>query len=93
MNICYSISNTDAKFINVAYEESLKSDVLMKHGAVAVVNGKIMGKGYNNYRTFSKDNFIRNTCTCHAEISALRSMYYKCGTNTYGKHSNNIKVV
>ena len=98
MNMCYdvdesSISLNDLKFINVATDEAIKSPVLMRHGAVAVVNGRIYGRGFNHYRTYSKDLFINNTCTCHAEIACLRNMFYSCGTNTYGKYSNNIKVV
>ena len=86
------ISNTDMKFINSAAIEAEKSPVLMRHGSVAVVNGKIMGRGHNHYRSSSKDNFITNTCTCHAEIAALRNMFHTCTTNTFGKHSNSIKV-
>ena len=86
------LSNNDQKFINSAAFEAQKSPVLMRHGAVAVANGKIMGRGHNHYRNTSKDYFIKNTCTCHAEIACLRNMFYTCGTNTYGKHSNSIKV-
>ena len=87
------LSQTDHKYICSAIMEAQKSNVLMRHGAVAVANGKIMGRGHNHYRTTSKDCFIQNTCTCHAEIASLRNMFHNCGTNTYGKHSNNIKVV
>ena len=86
-------SVTDMRYISLAMEEAQKSKVLMRHGALAVVNGKIMGRGHNHYRTNSKDNFIKNTCTCHAEIACMRDMFYRCGSNTYGKHSNSIKVV
>lgn len=86
-------SVTDMRYISLAMEEAQKSKVLMRHGALAVVNGKIMGRGHNHYRTNSKDHFIRNTCTCHAEIACMRDMFYRCGSNTYGKHSNSIKVV
>ena len=78
------------RFINNAITEALKSHVLMRHGAVAVANGKILGRGYNHYRSTSKDKFIQNTCTCHAEIASLRNMFQ---TNQYGKHSNSIKGV
>lgn len=86
------ISSNDMKFINAAHHEALKSPVLMRHGSVAVANGKIMGRGHNHYRTCSKDQFISNTCTCHAEIASLRNMYHSCATNTYGKYGNSIKV-
>ena len=84
------ISIQDERFLSAAYREAQESPVLMKHGAVTVINGKIIGRGCNNYRTHSKDCFIENTCTCHAEISALRSTYTNY-TNTYGKYSDNIK--
>ena len=87
------ISTKDIMFINSAANEAQKSPVLMRHGAVAVANGKIMGRGHNHYRTHSKDDFISNTCTCHAEIACLRNMFYTYGTNTYGKNSIPIKVV
>ena len=53
---------------------------------------KSLGRGHNHYRTHSKDDFISNTCTCHAEIASLRNMFHSCSTNTSGKHSNSIKV-
>jgi hypothetical protein len=81
------LSNSDQAFINSAFNEALKSPVLMRHGAVAVVNRKIMGRGYNHYRSHSKDSFIVNSCTCHAEIASLRNMFHSCG-----KQSNSIKV-
>ena len=87
------LSTRDMSFINSAINEATKSEVLMRHGAVAETNGKIMGRGHNHYRSSSKDDFIKNTCTCHAEIASLRNMFHTCGTNTYGKHSNSIKVV
>ena len=87
------ISNTDIRFISQATSQAMKSPVLMRHGAVAVVNGKVVGRGYNHYRSNSKDDFIQNTCTCHAEIACLRNMYYTCGTNAYGKNGISIKVV
>ena len=88
----FILSNSDQSFINSAFNEALKSPVLMRHGAVAVVNRKIMGRGFNHYRSHSKDNFIVNSCTCHAEIASLRNMFHCCSTNTYGKQSNSIKV-
>ena len=83
----FMLSNSDQTFINSAFNEALKSPVLMRHGAVAVVNRKIMGRGYNHYRSHSKDNFIVNSCTCHAEIASLRNMFHSCCSQ-----SNSIKV-
>ena len=84
------ISIQDERFLSAAYKQAEESPVLMRHGAVTAINGKIIGRGHNNYRTYSSDNFIKNTCTCHAEISALRNTYTNY-TNSYGKYSDNIK--
>jgi len=68
-------SRREASFMECARVEAAKSPCLFRHGAVAVVNGRILARGHNTYRTHSSDRFIRNCCTCHAEISALRQMY------------------
>ena len=60
------------KHMQVAVEEAYKSNVLYKHGCVAVVSGKVVARGYNKYRTFSKDGLINDNCSCHAEIDVLR---------------------
>ena len=84
------------RFITLAAEECEKSDMLMRHGCVAVMNGKIVGKGYNNYRNKTSDGFVsREQCTCHAEMAALRSVYRNCSgsfTNAHGKWMDNLKV-
>ena len=87
------LSVKDMKYIFRAANEALKSPVLMRHGAIAVTNGKIMSSGHNHYRCTSQDKFISNTCTCHAEIACLRNMFHTYGTNTYGKAGISIKVV
>jgi deoxycytidylate deaminase len=72
------LSIKEQKFINIAAVESTKSDMLMKHGCVAVMNGKVISKGYNSYRNRTNDGFIiNNQCTCHAEIDVLRDVFHK----------------
>lgn len=87
------VSNNDIKYLCLAAEQSQYSTMLMRHGCVAVTSGKIIGRGFNNYRSFSRDGFISNTCTCHAEIACLRSIFQNYTTNEKGKTSKNIKVV
>jgi len=48
----------------------------MRHGCVAVLNGRIIGRGYNHHRSHSNDGFVHNCVTCHAEMSALRQAYH-----------------
>lgn len=86
------LSATDEKYINLAAKESEKSTLLSKHGCIAVANGKIQGKGYNSSRTRSQDGFIKNSCSCHAEIAALRSVFHNNYSNTFGKYGQQIKV-
>ena len=88
-----TLSSTDHTYLHYAAEEAVKSKLQSQHGCIAVANGKIMGRGHNSLRTQSQDGFISNTCSCHAEIAAIRNMYHNCCSNTYGNYSNQIKVV
>lgn len=65
-------SNSDYRYISLACDEASKSLAAYKHGCIAVSSGKIIARGCNNYRTYSKDGMIRNTCSCHAEVDVLR---------------------
>ena len=65
-------SNNDDRYTNIALDEAHKSHVTFRHGCVAVASGKVVARGCNNYRTFSKDGLIGSSCSCHAEIDVLR---------------------
>lgn len=86
---CEEISNKIENNINSARLEAHKSPCLHKHGCVITVNGKIISNGHNNYRTCFNDQFYCQDCSCHAEIHALRNLWYKFCR----KKINNIKVV
>ena len=66
------MSNKSEQFCALATSHAKMSPMLQKHGCVAVVNGKVVGKGFNNYRNYSKDGFMRTCCSCHAEVAAIR---------------------
>ena len=68
-------TNSDAKYVSLAVSEAEKSDLRARLGCVAVVSGKVIARGYNNYRTYSKDGIIEQTCSCHAEIDVLRKCF------------------
>jgi len=72
-----SCSNTDNRYASLAIEEARKSPLNSRMGCLAVVSGKIVARGYNNYRTFSKDGMIGKTCSCHAEVDVLRKCLKK----------------
>ena len=65
-------TNSDEKFVSVAAHEAKKSNVRARIGCVAVSSGKVVAKGFNSYRTYSKDGMINKVCSCHAEIDVLR---------------------
>jgi len=74
------LSRCDYQFLSLASLEARKSTQQHRHGAIAVTNGKIRGRGYNSGRTKSCDGFINNTCSCHAEMAALRNMWHSIST-------------
>ena len=69
------INNKDEKFASIALDESSKSNMMHhQHGCVAVMGGKIIARGYNSDRCYSNDEFLKNTCSCHAEIDVMRKL-------------------
>ena len=89
------VSITDRIYLSHAVNEALKSNLLSQHGCIAVANGKILGRGHNSLRTQSQDGFICNTCSCHAEIAAIRNLYHthsSYSNSNRGKYSDQIKV-
>lgn len=74
------LSRCDYQFLSLACLEASKSTQQHRHGAIAVTNGKIRGRGHNSGRTKSYDGFINNTCSCHAEMAALRNMWHSIST-------------
>lgn len=79
------ISNKDINFLVKAASVSRKSTMLMRHGCVVVENNKIVATGYNTYRTRFKDKFVVNSCSCHAEMHALRNALKSKGSKTSKK--------
>ena len=71
------ITNSDSRYLNMAAEEAKKSGILYRHGCVAVSSGKVIARGYNKYRSYSKDGLISENTTCHAEIDVLRKCMKK----------------
>jgi deoxycytidylate deaminase len=71
-----NLSRKEMTHINTAATEATNSELMMRHGAVAVQNGKCIAKGHNNYRTYSSDNILdpAECCTCHAECDVLHKL-------------------
>lgn len=86
-----SLSHQDEQFIQAALDEAQQSPCNMKHGAIAVASGKIIGRGYNHYRSQSRDGIIQHSCTCHAEMAAIRQVLHSID-HTHGHYQHSIKV-
>jgi deoxycytidylate deaminase len=61
---------SDERFASIAAEESSKSTMSQRHGCLAVINGKIIARGYNSYYKSSLNE--QECCSCHAEQDVLR---------------------
>ena len=70
----FKLTNKDHRHIARAKTEALKSLMLMRHGCVVANGNKVVATGYNSYRTRFGDNFINKSCSCHAEMDALRKV-------------------
>lgn len=66
------LSNAERRIASLAFEEATKSPLNYRVGCIAAISGKIIARGHNHHRTYSKDGMIHNTCSCHAEIDVLR---------------------
>ena len=55
MNALRKISMKDRSFAAMAVNCAEKSTMLMRHGCVAVANGRVLSTGYNHERSHSSD--------------------------------------
>lgn len=85
-----SYTNKDERYMELAIREAYKSEMYTRHGCVIVVNGKVIGRGFNNYRNQFKDPLITSGCSCHAEMDALRNAFRnkKCFDTAYNTAIN-----
>ena len=70
------------KFANIAAEQAVLSPVGMQVGCAAVLNGRVIAKGYNHYRSKSRDRLMNNSFTCHAECHVLHQIINQYGHDT-----------
>ena len=92
MSSSSNVSLKDQQFISAACKQAQKSTVAMRNGCVAVSGGKIIAGGSNNYRASSRDGFLENTCTCHAEIATLRKVHTRHTNHTKTNFRLSLKV-
>ena len=65
----------EERYLSLAGIHAQESTMKHRHGAVIVMNGKPITFGVNQSRNYSKDGILRNCCSCHAEIAAIRNAH------------------
>ena len=70
------LSSRDYYFANIALNHAKNAEGPFRHGSVCVLHGKIISSGHNNYRTRCRSHLI-DSCSCHAEVDALRKILLK----------------
>lgn len=67
------ISKKEEKFIAIASHYASKSTMNSRHGCIVVLNGNVIGNGFNHLRNYSSDKMMNHCYSCHAEIAAVRN--------------------
>jgi len=72
-------TNKHERMASLAFHEALKSEhPYFQHGCILSRGKKVIGRGHNNTRTQCKEGLIsNNSCSCHAEVDALKRVYNK----------------
>lgn len=89
------MSNKDRRFLRLASNLALSSDCNFKHGAVVVRGGRVISTGINRFKNHPKvvsPEHVKEWCSVHAEIDALRKLKDARGATIYvarvGKRGN-----
>ena len=66
------------KFFHIAAAEARESELDIKHGALLVSGGKVVGAGHNSSRAAVARNFgsggaALSSCSMHSEVAALHN--------------------
>ena len=79
-----NLTRTDRNHLSKAVQVAQKSPMLMRHGCIVARGNKVVSTGYNHYRGRFADGWLggRDTCmvgscSCHAEMTALRKIQCK----------------
>ena len=80
-------TNRDEKYASLALNAAHNSNMKYhQHGCIAVADGTILARGWNSYgslsssssssssSSLSKDKYLQNTYSCHAEVDVLRKI-------------------
>lgn len=81
-----AISKRDQAYLSVASYMATQSKCRMKHGAVVVRGGRVLGTGTNkerNHPMIVSTDHIKQHCSVHAEIDAIRKARDVSGATVY----------
>ena len=68
-------TNRDEKYASLALNAADNSNMKYhQHGCIAVADGTILARGWNSYGSSTKDKYIQNACSCHAEVDVMRKI-------------------
>jgi tRNA(Arg) A34 adenosine deaminase TadA len=88
------ITKKDIPHILQAIAMCSKSGMMQNHGAVVAIGSKMIGCGYNHYRTqFNNSYMSKNACSCHAEMHAIRNAISSSGKSSFKSSSKKRKKV
>lgn len=79
----YCLSSKDYNNAVIAANIAEESEMTSRHGCVATNNGTILAKASNCIRSVSKEGFLGDQCSCHAEVHTLRKLYYSHVQNSF----------
>lgn len=83
----YPLTTKDYYHASMAATEANNSTMASRHGCVATCgNGKVLASASNCIRGCSKEGFLSDQCSCHAEIHALRKLYYSHVQSSFQTH-------
>ena len=83
----YALTNKDYQNAMLAARVAEDSTMASRHGCVATCgNGKVLATATNCIRGCSKEGFLSDQCSCHAEIHALRKLYYSHVQSSFQSH-------
>ena len=76
------LSSKMKSMYTLSLKEASRSNVWYRLGCVATYGGKIIGRACNTSK------FSKETCSCHAEVNVLDSLY-----NTYTRKCKRAKII
>jgi hypothetical protein len=86
------LSNKDKRYLKLAVNTALSSKERRKHGAVIVKSNRVLSIGVNKFRNHPDiipEPFIKQACSVHAEVDALKKISDARNATIYVARVNN----